>query len=255
MSDLAERFADQGGQIVVGYSGGITSARCAQWALDNFPRERVTLLFHDTKEEDEDTYRFMREVAAKLDMPITEQSDGRSVSEVFDDEGAIANNRMAFCSRILKAEQRDIYFERLKRDSWEPVVNVLGLTKVEWQRVQRTAVRAERAGYICRYPCIEEGWTKQDCIDWSVNELGVRPPRIYEWSEHANCVGCVRGGRAYWKAVDANAPEVYEKRMAQEDEFGFTIINGISLRELRNTPLKRVVNWREKFEVPCECIG
>lgn len=238
-------------EIVVGFSGGITSARCAQWALDNFPRERVTLLFHDTKEEHPDTYRFMREVADKLGMPITEQSDGRSVSDVFDDEGAIANNRMAFCSRILKAEQRDIYFKGIDA----PIINVLGLTKVEWQRVQRTAMRAERAGYVCRYPCIEEGWTKQNCIDWSIQVLGVRPPAIYSWSEHANCLGCVRGGRAYWLAVLENDPETYAKREAQEERFGFTIINGISLKELRTTPLKRAVNWREKFEVPCECIG
>ena len=235
---------------VVGFSGGITSARCVEWALANYPREDVVLLFHDTKEEDADTYRFLHEVATHFDMPVTEQSDGRSVSEVFEDEHAIANNRMAFCSRILKAEQRDVYFAPIK--DVRPVVNILGLTKVEWQRIQRTAMRAEHAGYTCRYPCVEMGWTKQDCIDWAIS-IGIQPPAIYEWSEHANCVGCVRGGRAYWKAVDANRPDVYETRMAQEDKFGFTIINGISLRELRNTPLKRAVNWREQFEVPCEC--
>src|SRR5689334_18814121 len=94
-------------RVIVGFSGGVTSAWCAGWALRTFPRDEVTLLFHDTREEDPDTYRFNRDMAAALGCEIVEASDGRSVTEVFRDEDAIANNRMAFCSRILKAEQRD----------------------------------------------------------------------------------------------------------------------------------------------------
>lgn len=32
-------------KVVVGFSGGVTSAWCAGWALRNYPREDVTLLF------------------------------------------------------------------------------------------------------------------------------------------------------------------------------------------------------------------
>lgn len=47
----------------MGFSGGVTSAMCAGWALANFPKEEVILLFHDTKEEHKDTYRFMNEMS------------------------------------------------------------------------------------------------------------------------------------------------------------------------------------------------
>lgn len=50
-------------RVVVGFSGGVTSAWCAGWALRNYPREEVVLLFHDTKEEHPDTYRFIREMS------------------------------------------------------------------------------------------------------------------------------------------------------------------------------------------------
>ena len=102
-------------KIIVGWSCGVSSAWCGGWALDNFPKTDVVFLFHDTKEEDADTYRFGREMAKALNHPITERSDGRSVTEVARDEGALPNNRMAFCSRILKAEQRDRYFKELAR--------------------------------------------------------------------------------------------------------------------------------------------
>ena len=75
-------------QIVVGYSGGVTSAWCLDWALRTYPRNEVVALFHDTKREDADTYRYLREMAVALAVPITERSDGRSVEEVEDDEGA-----------------------------------------------------------------------------------------------------------------------------------------------------------------------
>src|SRR5689334_22145447 len=100
--------------IVVGFSGGVTSAWCAGWALRTYPRDEVILLHHDTKEEHPDTYRFLHEMAAALKLPVTDDSDGRSVTEVFYDENAIAYNRMAFCSRILKAERGDAFVKRLR---------------------------------------------------------------------------------------------------------------------------------------------
>jgi hypothetical protein len=240
-------------RIVVGFSGGVTSAWCAAWAVDNFDRDEVVLLFHDTKEEDADTYRFNREMAAQLDMPITERSDGRSVTEVFYDENAIANNRMAFCSRILKVEQFDKYIKELRSMGATDIVNVLGFTAMETQRVQRAVARAVAGGFSVRFPLIENGISKQACADWC-NSVGVRPSAMYRWSEHANCVGCVRGGKAYWLAVEKNRPDVFDQRAALEREFGHTILKDVSLPQLSATGLKREVRARESIDIgPCEC--
>src|SRR5208282_1936867 len=100
-------------RIVVKWSGGVTSAWCGGWALRNFPKDEVVFLFHDTKEEDEDTYRFSLEMAAKLDHPITERSDGRSFTELCYDEGFLPNNMHPKCSIVLKAVQGDKYIEEL----------------------------------------------------------------------------------------------------------------------------------------------
>lgn len=240
-------------KIVVGYSGGVTSAWAAAWALREFPRDQVVWLFHDTKEEDPDTYRFMENFSKAHDFPYTEQSDGRSVTEVFYDEGAIANNRMAFCSRILKAEQRDVYFKKLREQGVTEIVNVLGFSAIEWQRVQRATMRAEQAGYKVLFPLIANQVTKQQAADYCLS-IGVRPPDMYRWSEHANCVGCVRGGKAYWLQVAKHKPEVFEQRAALEAEFGHTILKDTSLVELRATGLKRAVKQRESIDIgPCEC--
>ena len=244
-------------RIIVGFSGGVTSAWCAGWALRTFPREEVILLWHDTKEEHPDTYRFLKEMSAALNMPITERSDGRSVTEVFRDEGFLGNNQNAMCSRILKAVPGDRFTKELQVEGHE-VVRVFGFSRMEPDRVQRRASQAERDGFTVRFPMIEERVTKQEATDWVLAQ-GVKPSSMYCWAEHANCVGCVKGGKAYWLAVAKHAPEVYAQRVALEEEFGHGILRGgdrehLLLKDLVQIGLKRKVNPREAIQIgPCEC--
>jgi 3'-phosphoadenosine 5'-phosphosulfate sulfotransferase (PAPS reductase)/FAD synthetase len=244
-------------RVVVGFSGGVTSAWCAGWALKNFPKEEVVLLWHDTKEEHPDTYRFLFEMARALDMPIHERSDGRSVTEVFRDEGFLGNNQNAMCSRVLKREQGDMFIRGLQEQGFD-VVMVFGFSGNEEQRVQRAAARGMKDGFSTRFPIAETGTSKQECADWC-NAQGVRPSAMYEWADHANCIGCVKGGRAYWLAVAEHHPEVFEQRAQLEEEFGHSIIRGgdrerVTLRTLVQVGLKRTVNRREAITIgPCEC--
>jgi hypothetical protein len=239
-------------RIVVGWSGGITSAWCGGWALRNFPPGEVVFLFHDTREEDEDTYRFSWEMSAALGHPITERSDGRSVTELAYDEHAIPNDRMAFCSRILKQEQRDRYFAELRSEGVSDITLLVGYTAREYRRIQLASAKASGAGYQVRFPLVEEKVTKQQVACWVVS-LGVTPPRMYQWSDHANCVGCVRGGKQYWYRVLQHRPDVYKERAALEREFGHTIIAELSLDRLRyeGVDLRR---RKESINVgSCEC--
>jgi 3'-phosphoadenosine 5'-phosphosulfate sulfotransferase (PAPS reductase)/FAD synthetase len=169
----AEARRDRMRRVVVGFSGGVTSAWCAGWALRNFPREEVILLWHDTKEEHPDTIRFLREMAAALGLPITERSDGRSVTEVFRDEGFLGNNQNAMCSRILKQEPGDAFLAELRASGVTEIVKVLGFSAREAPRVQRATMRAERDGYTVRFPMVEEKATKQMAVDFCQKEMKV----------------------------------------------------------------------------------
>lgn len=254
-SQLSIRFPSR--RVVVGFSGGVTSAWCAGWALRTFPREEVILLFHDTKEEHPDTYRFLRDMSAALGVPITERSDGRSVTQVFYDEGFLGNNQNSMCSRVLKQDQGRAFLKEL-HDQGHDVIKVLGFSAKEPRRVQHAVGKGLLEGFTPRFPMIETGTTKQQATDW-VMAMGVKPSAMYCWSDHANCLGCVKGGKAYWLAVAKNAPEVFEARARQEEEFGHTIIRGgdrehYTLRELVQVGLKRPVTSREAIDIgACEC--
>lgn len=240
-------------KIVVGFSGGVTSAWCAGWALRNFPKDDVVLLFHDTKEEDADTYRFLHQMAAALDHPITERSDGRSVTDLMYDHNALPNNMHAFCSYELKVKPGNDFTKELLADGYR-VIKVFGFSANEPERVQRSTAWAWKLGYTCRFPMIEEEVTKQQAADWAQTTMGVCLPAMYIWSDHANCVGCVRGGKAYWLSVKANAPEVFEQRKRLEEEFQYSFNKRYYLTQIETEGLKKVVGRRESIEVgPCEC--
>jgi hypothetical protein len=246
-------------RIVVGFSGGVTSAWCAGWALRNFPREEIVLLWHDTKEEDADTYRFLKEMSTALELPITERSDGRTLTEVIHDEGMIPNDQAAFCSRILKQEPGNKYIKELQEQGVGEIVRVMGFSANEPDRIQRqVALSWKMTSFFCnvsvRFPLVETKTTKQQAQDWCSCEMGVQSPSMYEWSDHANCPGCFRGGKGYWLAVAKNNPEVFNKRAELEREMGFTIINNTSLVQLQTEGMKRPALRKESITIgPCEC--
>ena len=244
-------------RVVVGFSGGVTSAWCAGWALRTFPREEVVLLWHDTKEEHPDTYRFIREMSEALGVAVTEWSDGRSVTQLFRDEGYLGNGQNTFCSRMLKREPGEAFI-KAARDCGYEVIKVVGFSAKEKWRVEGQLGAALAGGYTVRFPIIETGTTKQETADWCQAQ-GVKPSAMYCWAEHSNCVGCVKGGKAYWLAVAKNAPEVFAQRVALEEEFGHQIIRGgdrehVWLKDLIQVGLKRKVSPREAITIGCcEC--
>lgn len=242
-------------RIVVGFSGGVTSTWCAGWALRNFPKDEVIFLFHDTKEEDSDTYRFLRESAAALDHLITERSDGRTLTGMILDEGMIPNDKAAFCSRIMKAEPGERYIQELKSKGVTEIIKLYGFSAMEPDRVQRHTAIGWQQGFTARFPMIETGTTKQQAADWCQCVLGVPLPSMYAWSEHANCPGCFRGGKAYWLAVAEHRPEVYAKRAELEESMGHTISGRYSLVQILQEGLKRKVpRGKEAIDIgPCEC--
>jgi hypothetical protein len=233
-------------KYVVGFSGGVTSAKCADIALTYFPKDDVILLFHDTKEEHPDTYRYIKEMSEKLNHSITECSDGRSVSQVCRDEEAIANDRMAFCSRILKAEQKEKFIQELLMKG-EHVTLILGFDWTEWKRIQRAYMNSLKTGYHVLFPLANAKITKDDCFQWS-KSIGVEPSRMYEWSGHANCIGCHRGSKNYWLAVRKHEPEIFEQKARLEREIGHSILSNQFLDELKGT-----CNRSEITIGACEC--
>lgn len=163
----------------------------------------------------------------------------------------LANDRAAFCSRILKAEQRQKYFAELRAQFVFDIVLVLGFTGNEERRIQNHTMHAESGDYSVRFPLAETKTIKQQAADFIQCSLGISLPAMYAWSGHANCVACRRGGLNFWWAVKMNAPERFAQAASREREFGHSHINGVFLDEL-NKPQKYAD--KESIDIgSCEC--
>jgi hypothetical protein len=242
-------------QHVVMWSGGITSWAVALKVVEKHGTENVTLLFADTKYEDEDLYRWNDEASAQLGVPLTVVADGRTPWEVFHDKRYIGNTRIAPCSELLKAVPCADWLAK-KADPASTTIYM----GIDWSETHR--VPAIRSGYAhtaagCA-PVKVDGKSRRLCsllftdegrlpgpgcrnllpIPWQVEaplteapfhdkdfwlaeaaRLGLKPPRLYGlgW-EHNNCGGrCIKGGQAQWAHLLKVFPERYAEVEVQEE--------------------------------------
>lgn len=249
---------------VIGFSGGLASALMAKIVADaagKYGGNKVILLYHDTKTEPSDNDRFRAEVADYIGLPITEDSDGRDIWQVFKDEGILGNGRETPCSRILKQE-RSLRFMK----EHEPSVLYLGFTLEEWRRAQRSKARYEREGIKVRFPLVEQRITKAECERRVTQCWKIDKPLMYSWADHANCIPCVKGKKAYWGLIYMFERKAWDKACEAEKEFEHTIFTeaGSLEEELENCQRLARIYLKTKqagerqenlFDFPCECAS
>ena len=232
--------------VIVAISGGKASAWCADWALKQYPKKEVILYFNDTKWEHPDLYRFLDDLSKYFNHPITFDSDGRCPEELFYNNNALANNRMPFCSRILKAERLQKYYK-------DGDTLVFGIGPDEPHRANRlagvyqsVAVKTGKQSKLV-FPLIKENVTKQQ-IDDFLDMAKIQEPLLYRLGFlHNNCSGgCVRAGKKQWKLLYDKLPEVYAERERVEKEIREYLGKNISfLKDETLEAFRRRIERRE----------
>ena len=230
---------------IVLFSGGVQSSYVAYLVAKEIEKN-VILLFHDTRTEPADNYRFRREVATKIGLPITEQSDGRDIWQVFDDVSFLGNNRVPVCSKVLKADQGEKFYQTIDDD----FIVYVGFGVKEAGRAQKVTVRNPHIRY--KFPLLENRIYKDIIVKTIMNEWGICLPEMYRYFKHANCIPCVRGQKNHWAQVYYHYPEAYQKAMKYEIKFGHTIMPKISLVEFASQLHTSQTNFDDDI-LPCLC--
>jgi len=205
-------------RIIVALSGGKASAWCADWALKNFDRNKVILYFNDTGWEHPDLYRFLKDLERFFKKDILHDSDGRTPEQVFYDKKFLANSQRPICSRILKAERLQKFYQH------EDIL-IFGIGAEETKRAARITgryqvVTAKTGKYpVLHFPIIEMGTSKRE-IDLFFKKNKIKTPLLYDLKfTHNNCSGgCVRAGKKQWKRLYETLPGIYLDRERVEKE-------------------------------------
>ena len=186
---------------VVQLSTGIGSAEVARRVTERYGQNNVELLTADTMAEDEDNWRFGREVVEYLGMADrwTVLRDGRTPMQAGRDARVVPNNRMAVCSRVLKRDLLRLHIEA----NYDPADTVIHLG-FDWTEPQRLAASVEPwKPWTIAAVLMDPPYTHKAALLEEWRARGIEPPRLYSFGfSHANCGGaCVRGGQAQWELL------------------------------------------------------
>lgn len=271
----ADKLKELGNAVthLVCYSGGHTSAKVAMNVAKMYPDDKIIILNHDINDnvEDADIKRFKKDVAEKLELPISYANyegiqDSRDIPDQFDVcikiKGFKFNKGTELCTYNLKTKPFYDYLAKhfpVDKETGKNsnLVIYYGFDKEETKRIQRRASILGEQGYFTDFPMAL--WEKEEVDDNIVINSGIRPPLTYEridvnvdygsW-KHANCVGCLKAGKQHWYAVYCVRPDIWEKAKATESKLDHSIIKDVYLEELE--PL--FLEMKEKGIPPTEHI-
>jgi hypothetical protein len=238
------------------FSGGEMSWAACKTDAQRHGVEGLTLLFADTREEDEDTYRFLHEAAANIGAPLVRVADGRSLWELFRGEGMIGNTRADLCSRVLKRELCDEWLAG--NCDPENTTVLLGYGGEEVERFRRGAARYAANGWKAEAPLCERPYlSARDIKDWARRE-GLAEQRLYKLGfPHANCGGfCVKAGQAHFRHLLQVLPAVYRRHETEEQAFREATGKDVAVLRDRRGGKTRPLTMREfrgRIEAKGEC--
>lgn len=192
---------------VVMFSGGIASWAAARRVADTHGTTGLTLLFADTRAEDEDLYRFVEQAAAQIGAPLVRVAEGRTPWQVFVDENYIGNARLAPCSKWLKQVPCRRWLQA-HTDPSDTVVHV----GIDWTELHRLpAIQHAYQPWPAEAPLCDPPYLSKGDLLNHARGCGLEPPRLYRLGfPHNNCGGaCVRAGQATWAHLLNTFPDRY----------------------------------------------
>ena len=168
-------------------------------------KERILIVNAFVRQEHEDNRRFLADCEKWLAHPIKVVSSKKydaSTYQVWLRKRFMKNRFTAPCS------------EELKRKAIAPLLKPGDVSAIGYTADKRDAARAERLEDFFPeerflFPLIERGLTHADCLAM-VERAGIVLPLMYRLGyQHANCIGCVKGGEGYWNKIRRDFPEQF----------------------------------------------
>ncbi|MDV3952144.1 hypothetical protein CMT77_07930 [Elizabethkingia anophelis] len=219
--------------IICWFSGGVTSAVAIKLAIRLYGHKRCRIIFIDTKNEDEDTYRFLKDCEKWYGKKIEwlSNEEYQNIEEVWYKYNGLNFANGAICSSELKRAVR-LYFEKNNYFMMQD----FGFDIDEPKRAKNMTLNYPKSK--CIYPLLMFGWSKKRCIE-ELNSCGIKIPRAYDWGfNNNNCLktGCVQGGIGYWQLYGEKFPDRFDRMAEREHEL--TNIKGEPVTMLRVTVKK-----------------
>jgi hypothetical protein len=199
--------------VIGWFSGGADSAIACWLIIKYFGKDCVRIVFINTKNEDDDTYRFMLDCEKWFDVHIETISTNKwdCIDDIWEHYLSLNVATGAICSTELKRIVRQDF--QLKNNySYQ----AFGFDSQEIDRARQMRKNYPDSRPI--FPIIYELMSKGDSLR-VLQKHGITPPLSYRMGYHNNnCLktGCVKGGIGYWQKYKVDFPERF-KAMADRE--------------------------------------
>jgi 3'-phosphoadenosine 5'-phosphosulfate sulfotransferase (PAPS reductase)/FAD synthetase len=204
-------------KVICWWSGGVTSAVACKVAIDLFGLESCRMIMIDTRNEDDDTYRFKKDCEQWYgkEIEVIASDVYPTIQDVWHRFNSLNVATGAICSTNLK---------RLVRERWQKTndydYQVFGFEfeKKEFNRALSMKLNHPNSRAI--FPLIMMGYDKNACMEIVV-KAGIDIPMMYQLGfNNNNCfkTGCVQGGIGYWKKMKVDFPDKFERMADLEHE-------------------------------------
>jgi len=205
--------------IVCWWSGGVTSAVACYLSIDLFGIDRCNFIMIDTKNEDNDTYRFKKDCeklyGKKINAITALGKKYLSIEDVWKKHLSLNVSYGAICSYQLKRLAREKWE---KENSYKHQVFGFEFESKEFNRAMSMKMNHPKVNAI--FPLLMFGYTKEKCIGF-FNDKKIEIPSMYKLGfRNNNCfkTGCVQGGIGYWKKIQNEFPDKFDK-MAEIEHY------------------------------------
>ena len=232
--------------IACWWSGGVTSAVAVKHTIDLYGKDKCRVLFIDTFNEHDDTYRFKddceRWYGINIETVTAIGDKFKSIQDVWLTRRSLNNANGATCSTDLKRRVREKY----QKENPEFIYNVFGYDIDEAKRAKGMTKNNPHIKPI--YPLMMFGNFKNDCIE-ILNNAGIEIPMAYKLGFHNNnCLktGCVQGGIGYWQKMKIDIPDNYYNMAKLEHQL--TDLKGYPVTMLKDqsNTAKEILNNNKK---------
>jgi len=204
-------------KIICWWSGGITSSVACKLAIDLYGLENCKVIFIDTKNEHEDTYRFLKDCEKwyEKEIEVITSNNYDSIQEVWRKHKSLNVATGAICSSHLKRKVREDW---QKENDYDFQIFGFEFESKEFNRAKGLKLNHSKAKAI--FPLLMFGYNKEDCLD-IVRKAKIKIPIMYKIGfQNNNCfgTGCVQGGIGYWQKMKTDFPEKFEAMAKMEHE-------------------------------------
>lgn len=224
---------------VINFSGGRTSAYMTKRLIDE-GLEDYLVIFQNTGKEMPGTLDFINECDNRWGLNViwleyrtgrkfeqvtyeTASRNGEPFEMVIDDNNALPNTMMRFCTGEMKINTLKRFMKSIGQEEWD---HYLG---IRYDEPRRWGKASSLPNYINAIrPMVKWKTTKSDVVKWwSEQEFDLQVNEPY-----GNCDGCFLKGKGKLMIIAKEKPELFEWWIKQEEKTGRTFKKEISYAKL-----------------------